>query len=748
MSSFPLPDTLPNRALYLFGLCLLAALTSQAQAAHADKSTPRRDWPSVVPTPIVDVPLRDPAITRAPDGVYYLTGTLGEPDFDNARQIRLWRSQDLRTWTDLGAVWDQDLHVFGPQAQYPATAWMRPSHKDPARADSPVVHGLKSPELHHIKGGWYICFSINDQGTGLLKSSSGRPEGPYAAHAQITLRHGDPTLFWDRVDEWGGSDQVYWLFGGGWIAPLNDELTALTAQPQLLRCGHDTPPEWKKNATIYYDHPLTIGDHGVFLFKNRGRYFLTAAERTNRLNASCDDTFIAWSKAPLGPYGPRELMVPHGGAVTVFRGPRSSAVPVFYFPQPAHFLHVRSQHALPPEEIEAARGDAPLYVSFAGNDERALCRDRAAFLPLEWTGPERWIPSRFQDMQSFPRKPQHVITERGPWPWMKPLIDEGIRDLRVIAAPNGKYYCGGSVLSQPGKLFLWESDDLAQWRRIGPVWAYDQLEWIANKQPLDDTPSPKVDFAHVFWHAWPNWIGDNFYITYVIFGNDRNNSGVGALRSTSGRAEGPYESLGRVGGQYGQSPEPNYFEFYRLDGQLWAGDWVNWTPVVAKIDESALHTRAGWDFDWQPVKAGVYEWMSRGDTHGSTSIANRPFFYFMSGGPLGQKEVPRAHTYDHYYVAMESPTGPPKPNAHPQVIPHNGQANIFQDHEGRWWSSMFSSDHSAPWWERFGLIALRIEELPHGDLLIDVEDEPDDAQKRIMGGGRIIEVRTVVDTLL
>ncbi len=730
-------------------------------AADVSKSTPGRDWPSVVPTPIVDVPMRDTAITRGPDGIYYLTGTLqgrnqdGEMDFNNARQIKLWKSGDLKTWEEIGDVWDQDVEVFGPRGHitHEKTAWMRQSHKDPSSADSPVVHGIKSPELHYIKGNWYICFSINDQGTGLLKSASGKPEGPYEAHAQITLRYGDPSMFWDVKDEWGGSDKVFWLFGGGWIAEMNENMTGIVDQPQLLTCHYQSPPEWalKKDGNVFRDHPLTVGDHGVFLFKNRGRYYLTAAERTNRLNASCDDTFISWSDSLLGPYEPRQSMISHGGGVTVFRGPRSEAVPKFYYPQQASFLSVVSANAKPVEEIEKAKNDDTLYATFTGNDERAIFRDRPSFLPLEWTGPERWI-GLYANIESFPRKPQCVITERGPWPWMKPLLDESVRDLRVLPGPDGKYYFSGAILSQPGKLFVWESDDLASWKRIGPLWTYEQVEWLAEKLPYLDPSRGQVDYTHIFWHTWVNWIGDSFYITYVIFGpNDEHleqMSGLGVLRSTTGKIEGPYESLGRIGGQYGKSPEPSYPEFFRIDGQLWVGDWVDWRPVVAKVDETKLNTREGWNFDWKPVDAGVYENMFRGDTYNTLGFANRPYFYFMSGGRLDGKEIEYgANTYDHYYLALESPMGPPKRNARPQVVPHNGQANVFQDHQGRWWSAMFGSDPTAPWQERFGLIPLRIEEQPDGDLLIDVETKPTDEQKRIMGGGQISEVKTVLETL-
>ncbi len=735
-----------------------AAAPGFVGASDAIKSTPGREWPSVVPTPAVDVPMRDTAITRGPDGTYYLTGTLqgrnqdGELDCENSRQIRLWKSKDLKKWEEIGVVWDQDSEVFGPKGDktHEKTRWMRQSHKDPSSADSPVVHGLKSPELHFIKGAWYLCFSINDQGTGLLKSSSGKPEGPYEAHAQITLRGGDPSMFWDVKDEWGGDDAVYWLFGGGWIARMNDDLTAIVEQPRLLTTRHEQPPDWAvaKGTKVFRDHPLAVGDHGVFLFKNRGRYYWTAAERSNRLNASCDDTFIAWSDTLAGPYSSRQMMAPHGGGTTVFRGPRSSAVPKYYHPQQAFYLASVSKNAKPLAEIEKAKGDDTLYATFSGNDVRAIFRDRPAFLPLEWAGPERWVAEWFGDLESFPRKPQGVITERGPWPWMRPPIQgDIIRDLKVMPAPGGKYYLGGSAMSHPGKLVLWESDDLATWKRIGPLWTYEQIEWLPKKLPYPALKTGGVDWQHIFWHTAPTYWNGTFYITYCIFKpNDAKleaHRGTGALRSTTGKIEGPYESLGRVGGQVGHDTEPSLFSFFKLGDKLLASDLVNWKHQVAEADLSL----PGWKWKWKPVEAGNFMNMFRGDLHGMIAVEDVPLFYFMSDGRLDLKESDIANTYSHHYIVAESPWGPVKPGAKPQCVPHNGAANLFKDHKGYWWSGFFGSDHTAPWWEQFGLIALRVEKLPGNDLRIDVEDNPDDHQKRVMGGGAAAEVRTVLDTL-
>ncbi|MFW6255928.1 MAG: hypothetical protein ACOC54_03835, partial [Candidatus Sumerlaeota bacterium] len=78
---------------------LLAALAFTVGAAEAI-------------TPDIGVPLRDAAVTRAPDGTYYLTGTTPgiyegrSPDFNNNRGVRVWSSRDLKSWTDLGLVWD------------------------------------------------------------------------------------------------------------------------------------------------------------------------------------------------------------------------------------------------------------------------------------------------------------------------------------------------------------------------------------------------------------------------------------------------------------------------------------------------------------------------------------------------------------------------------------------------------------------------------------------------------------------
>ncbi len=741
-------------------------------------ANPDRDWPSVVATPILDVPLRDTAILRGPDRpaepggapageVYYLTGTLQGPafdktlDFDNARQIKLWKSENLKKWEEIGTVWDLDRDVLGPRGDehYRDIRWMRRAYKNPSCSDSPVCMGFCAPELHYIvrsdeRGGdWFICFSMNNEGTGLLKSVTGKPEGPYEAWAHITLSGGHPSMFQDDPNE-QGVRPVYWLFGNCMLARLTPDLRSLAESPQWLRTCHQAPTAYaveKLGATLFRDYPLTVGDHGAFLFKNRGRYYLTAARRTNRFNAACHDTFVAWSDTLSGPYSEPTLMVPHGGCATVFQGPPTSAVSRFYYPQQTHYLHYVAESAKSKKIMDTAQSDAPWYATFCGDDSRAIFRDRPAFIPLEWTGPERWEKWEAQcfdpTCESVPRKPQHVFTERGPWPWMKPLVPGHMRDVKVCPGHDGCYYFSGSALSHPGKLMIWKSSDLARWETLDPVWSYEQIEWLPEKRPYTVKP-PEVDRTHVFWHTWVTSWNDTFYITFSIFGDPEYKAarpdmrGVGALRSVSGRIEGPYETLGKVGGQVGYDPEPWVFQFFDVAGKLYCHDFIHYKSSVAeaRLDEP------GWKWEWKRVNGLAYEYMQRGDLSLMESMADRPVFVFHSSGRIGGgAKMDGLFTYDVNIVEAESPWGPPRGTL--CCIPHAAAANRFQDRQGYWWSSMFGADQTGPWWARFGLIPLRVDERPDGSLFVDVEDRPDDYQKRIMGGGSVAEVITVTETL-
>jgi len=57
---------------------------------------------------------------------------------------------------------------------------------NPDDPDGPKIRGIQSPEVVFYNGEAYIAFAMSGGGTGLLKSSTAQPEGPYEMHAQIT----------------------------------------------------------------------------------------------------------------------------------------------------------------------------------------------------------------------------------------------------------------------------------------------------------------------------------------------------------------------------------------------------------------------------------------------------------------------------------------------------------------------------------------------------------------------------------
>ncbi|PNU03500.1 family 43 glycosylhydrolase [Novosphingobium guangzhouense] len=228
--------------------------------------------------------IRDPSVTLGGDGNYYLAGTLG--GFGKQRPdggVKLWRSADLEHWEDIGFV----FHWEG----------MGYDFKD-------HVAELWAPEIHWSARDktYYLAFSVMERGVGgktwLYRSTSGKPEGPYANTAKSFLVEGiDGFPFEDE-------DGFYLLWGGGRIGKLN-----------AARGGFDGPV--RKLVDVDGD---AVGYEGNALIKVGGVYFLTGAEWNGPLRTDGTyDMMYASSKTLMGPYSQRRIGAPHGGHGTPFR---------------------------------------------------------------------------------------------------------------------------------------------------------------------------------------------------------------------------------------------------------------------------------------------------------------------------------------------------------------------------------------------------------------------------------------------
>ncbi|WP_454714270.1 family 43 glycosylhydrolase [Caulobacter segnis] len=164
--------------------------------------------------PIWDAHIRDTIVCLGGDGFYYMTGTTGDNCWAVNDGVELWRSRDLKAWDYLGLVWSIDRDGTWEKN------WT-------ARAGVPF-RALWAPEIHFLGGEFYICHCISGVGIGVLKSTTGRAEGPYVHVLSDTPIKGgiDSTLF-EAADgkiylSWGAATKIREIkpdfsdFAGDW----------------------------------------------------------------------------------------------------------------------------------------------------------------------------------------------------------------------------------------------------------------------------------------------------------------------------------------------------------------------------------------------------------------------------------------------------------------------------------------------------------------------------------------------------
>lgn len=223
--------------------------------------------------PLFDFPVRDTCVCLGPDETYYLIGTTGAPTWWNTNEgIRIWKSRDLKTWEPLGLVWS-----FAKDMTWQKRAGDR--------------QAVWAPELHYFKNTFWIAYCINypQGGTGILKSTTGKAEGPYVdvkPDGPLTNEI-DTSLF---VDDDG---MVYFVYQNGKIARMKDDMSGLAEEPKLLKPANAGQ----------------VGFEGAFIFKANGRYYLSCADFIDG-RYHC---YVASSDKLMGPYGDRFLAIPHGG---------------------------------------------------------------------------------------------------------------------------------------------------------------------------------------------------------------------------------------------------------------------------------------------------------------------------------------------------------------------------------------------------------------------------------------------------
>ena len=277
--------------------------------------------------PILNVWMRDTYVTKGPDGYFYLTGTTATPGRHFPGQIHcwdyndglyLWRSRDLKSWEAMGAIWTFEKNADEWQRRgKPIKPGLKSVNGDPL--DS-IYRAVWAPELHYIKSQkkWLIAACLNGgNGSFVLESISGKPEGPYrnikGNKSKAIFENIDLGIFEDTKGE------VYLVGHNHYIAKMKKDLS-------------DVAEPFKKFKETPYETEPYI--EGVWLDKHHGKYQLLQTvwsvkkpdgsfsyirdEKKDKLLYSYD-VVVAESDHIYGPYGPRYPAILEGGHNNLFR---------------------------------------------------------------------------------------------------------------------------------------------------------------------------------------------------------------------------------------------------------------------------------------------------------------------------------------------------------------------------------------------------------------------------------------------
>ncbi len=249
--------------------------------------------------PIWDLHLRDTVIIVGGDGKYYMTGSTGDNIWDRNDGIELYRSDDLKKWDYVGLVWSFEKDA----------TWQKLWRNDRGH----VIRDIWAPELHYIKGNYYLVYCLaGGGGTGILKSTTGKPEGPYqnclVPDARLTGGI-DGTLFEDD------DGKVYFTWGhGDSLNLMKDDMSGFAGPPIHIQMDEAS------NAAARAARVPAGGicSEGPSLFKANGHYYLGGAQFMNSSTGRYSSV-VAMSDNLAGPYHDWIEAVPCGGGTNYFK---------------------------------------------------------------------------------------------------------------------------------------------------------------------------------------------------------------------------------------------------------------------------------------------------------------------------------------------------------------------------------------------------------------------------------------------
>ena len=573
--------------------------------------------------------VRDPYILFGPDGYYYMTGTTAGSHWGDTIGIKIWRSPDLAEWESMGFVWD--LYKDGK----PDNTWhfsqeiRHPEYKNPI--------AIWAPEIHYINETYWVTYSLNVGGHSLLRSTSGKPEGPYEVLDPVQRRLIDSHLFEDD------DGSVYYCWQADYIARMTDDMRAIDEEP--FKIQHDG------------NHPM--GYEGILIMKFGDVYVHIASGRYGYEPVNTYDLYYATSKNLYGPYGERRKLSTNAGHGNLFQDNNGN----WWLTAFDHAFYDRTTMDrwslwLVPVDVHVKQDDVVFHVK--DKNFRPVVQDHEVVARLAETG----IPDVWRGKQPWFRP----VDEQAPETFTNPILPGGYPDPSIIRVYDTYYMVNSSFLWFPG-VPVHRSKDLVNWEKIGHA--------LHTPKHLDTSVRPGVHGGA--WAPTIRYHDGLFYLTVT-----QRNSGASILTTATDPA-GPWS-------------EPiDLHSANGIDGSLLFDDdgrvWYCWSEdhkiLLREFDKDQLQLIG--------ETILLLDEQMYGDDY---SHIEGPHIYKLDCGEYMLLIASGGTGSSNHNVSVfksDSPKGPYTPNPNNPVLTHRGSdspftiighADIVQTQNGEWYAVM------------------------------------------------------------